>query len=279
MAMSNAIYVYAIVSREAPLPAGVSGFGGAPLLAIPRRDLAAVASPVSPGELRATSENVLLHEEVVEAVRREGSALPVRFGAVFSDRDAVTQALGERYEVLAADLERVGDKIELGVTLLWAEATVAGEEPRETEPDLPSALDPAGAEGPGARYMRARLAEHRREAALREKAKALARQLDEMLEEEVLERRHTILPTARLAVRAAYLLEPSRLGTFRALLHRVQRAQPGVRVLLSGPWPPYSFVTAAPETGARRDLYGQIEQAVGSMYRAPAPRYRRGIPD
>jgi hypothetical protein len=269
--MSSAIYVYAIASRESRPPVGASGFGSAPLLVLPWHALAAVTSTVTPGEFRATRENVLRHEAVVEAIRREGPALPVRFGTVFRDRDSLEQALDERYEVLAADMKRVGDKVELGVSVLWDERSMVDEELRAEQDGTPSALDSAGAQGPGGRYMRARLAEHRREVALRNRAGSLARQLDDVLSAHALASRHTILPTARLAVRAAYLLEPSQFGTFRALVADMQRAHPGIRFLLSGPWPPYSFVTAA-EPDVHAVLRGQIQQVVGSLYRAQASR-------
>jgi len=52
-----------------------------------------------------------------------------------------------------------------------------------------------------------------------------------------------VLPTSHLALRAAYLLEPSRVGAFRGAFEEVRQARPYLRLLLSGPWPPYSFVT------------------------------------
>ncbi|MBI4492868.1 MAG: GvpL/GvpF family gas vesicle protein [Chloroflexi bacterium] len=93
------------------------------------------------------------------------------------------------------------------------------------------------------RYLLARLAEDRREAELRARAGAIARAVDEALCPYALERRCTVLPTPRLALRAAYLLEPVRIGAFWAAFEQVRRARPDLRCLLSGPWPPYSFVT------------------------------------
>ncbi len=54
----------------------------------------------------------------------------------------------------------------------------------------------------------------------------------------------TFLPTLCLVLRTAYLLEAARAPAFDAL----RPAYPHLRFLLSGPWPPYTFVTPM-ETG------------------------------
>jgi len=103
-------------------------------------------------------------------------------------------------------------------------------------------------DGPGAgtRYLRARLAESRREAGLRSAATAIARDVDGALGQHALEHRCAILPTARLAVRAAYLLDPAHLPDCQQSIEGLRRRRPDLRFLLSGPWPPYSFVSMAP---------------------------------
>ena len=108
--MASAWYVYAIVGEDATLPRTASlGVG---LTRVTWRKLAAVARPVVGERPRLTTTAALHHEAVVEAVRQHAPALPVRFGTVFCDVAAVERALAERYEVLRADLDRVGDKFE-----------------------------------------------------------------------------------------------------------------------------------------------------------------------
>src|SRR5215218_1642490 len=117
--MPDAHYVYAIVGRDTPLPTA-DGAGAAELATVSWRELAAITGRMGDDRTPLTMEAVLHHEAVVEAVRRQGPALPVRFGTVFRDATSVATALAERYEPLAADLDRLGDKVELGITALWA---------------------------------------------------------------------------------------------------------------------------------------------------------------
>jgi hypothetical protein len=235
--VSSALYVYAIVARDTPLPPAGADGAVAELGMVPWRELAAVTGRLDTDGAPLTMENVLRHEAVVEAARKRGPALPVRFGTVFRDPESVATALAEQYEPLAADLRRLGDKVELSLTALWAEPP-SGDPPTDArrEDGVP------GKRGAGALYLYARAAETRREDAVRARAQEVARDLDELLGGLALERRVSLLPTPRIAVRTAYLLDPAGVAAFRNGFEGVRRTRRELRVLLTGPWPPYSFV-------------------------------------
>ena len=245
MTEAGRCYVYAILARQSPLSSGLVGLGGDTLSTVPWRDLAAATSRLAAGDLQPTVEHVLRHAEIVEELWQLGPVLPVRFGTVLADAAAVAQALAARYAVLAADLERLGDKVEFGLSVLWEQPAIDDEQRREAHDRSPAAPEAAAAPGRGAQYLQARLAEHQRMAAARDRARVFARDLDSVLGAHALERRCTILPTSRLALRTAYLLEPSQVQDFRQTFDRLRLAYPQLRFLLSGPWPPYSFVTPA----------------------------------
>ena len=251
--MGSAYYVYAIFGGETQLPPALLGLGGAPVTAVEWYDLAAAASCLEDTPLRPTSEHILRHEAVVEAVRRAGPALPVRFGTLLAGQGAVQRALKEHYASLLADLARLGDKVELGLTVLWNGA----------EGGAGATIEDAGAHdsrlvgtGPGTRYLRARLAEHRWIARWEFRAKTLAQAIHEALKCRASESHYTLLPAPRLLLRGAYLVQPAGVGAFREAFEAVRRAQPELRFLLSGPWPPYSFVTPPGDRSATcRDIW------------------------
>ena len=259
--MASACYVYAIVGRDTPLPPAAG------LATVRCRELAAVTRRVDDDGAPRTMEAVLHHEAVVEAVRRQGPALPVRFGTVFRDETSVASALAERYEPLAADLDRLGDKVELSLTALWATPPSSGPAPEDEAP--------AG-RGAGARYLHARAAEHRRDDVLTERARGVARELDQALGGLAIERRVSLLPTPRIAVRATYLLDPAGVGAFRAAFEAARGSGGGdVRLLLTGPWPPYGFVR---RTGAEGGPAGggRLAALVQRLTDADALAGRRG---
>jgi hypothetical protein len=233
--VDSARYVYAIVGCDTPLPASIA-YGPSDLEMVSCGELAAVTRRVPAGDsVPVTVEAVLHHEAVVEAMRQYGRTLPVRFGTVFREATAVAAALMERYETLAADLDRLGDKVELSLTALWAApASENGGTPEETSRAGKSA---------GAQYLYARAAQLRRDETLKERARAVAEELDRALGEvAVLEQRVTLAPTPRVAIRTTYLLDSAEVDAFQVAFEGVRRSRDDVRVLLTGPWPPYSFV-------------------------------------
>jgi hypothetical protein len=156
--MDNRYYVYAIVAADHCL---TSRIDGAELSLVRCGDLAAVVEPVTADRMRATAPNVLRHEAVVEALRRSMPLLPVRFGTVLPDVDAIVRSLDERYSLLAADLTRLGETFEFGLIVRWRpDAAVETEEPDQADADLVRAASEAG---DGRRYLQARVAEHQRE--------------------------------------------------------------------------------------------------------------------
>ena len=235
--MDSACCVYAIAGRDTPLPTAGSVGALAGLAMVQWRELTAVTGWVSDDVPRFTMEGVLHHEAVVEAVRERGPALPVRFGTIFRDTNSVASALAEHYEPLAADLERLGDKVELSLTALWP-APLAGNGPTP----MVRAEGVSNGQSAGARYLYTRAAKLRRDESLRERAHTVARDLDQTLGALALERKLSLLPTPHVAIRSAYLMDPAGVGVFKAVFEATRRVRDEVRLLLTGPWPPYSFV-------------------------------------
>lgn len=220
--MERFCYVYAIVRREARIPAGLTGLHDAPLLTVAWRDLAAVVSPIESVALPTIPAYLLRHEAVVEALGQAGPALPTRFDTILADQEAVAQAIAEKYEALLADLALVGDKVELGLTVLWN--TPAGQDETQTEQQAPiTATQASSVPSAGTRYLEARLAQYRREAAQQNKARAVIAHLEQALRPYTLEQRYRVLPTPLLAVRAAYLVQPEHIQDFRHAVDEVRQ--------------------------------------------------------
>lgn len=247
--MSDAYYVYAIVANDSMVPAELAGFHGRPVELIAHGSLAAAASVVDPAGLQPSTERVLTHEEVVERLGETVPLLPVRFGTLFADRDGVVAVLVKQYDTLLADLHRLGDKVEFGLTVLWSDAGRDAGEDGSVEGQVSPPHATSDTPGPGTQYLRARVMEQRRDAALRARAHELSDFLEAQFAPFTLDSRRTILPTPRIAVRAAYLLHPSKVEAYQEAFEQSRETRPELRFLLNGPWPPYSFVSTSGENG------------------------------
>jgi hypothetical protein len=250
--VTRACYVYAIVDGDTLLPPTDVADSGE-LVMVQCRALAAVTGWCDDCAT-CTTDAVLRHEAVVEAVRRQGRALPVRFGTVFRDPISVVTAVAERYERLVDDLDRLGDKAELSLTALWAAPTFA---------EVTHTWQSEGT-SEGWQYLRARADELQRDESRKMKARAVADELDRTLGSLAIEHRRSFLPTPRIAMRATYLLDPARVSAFKAVFERTLIDSNDVRVLLTGPWPPYSFVGTG-DTERRTASHDRVAALVQSL--------------
>lgn len=146
--MNPARYVYGVVPAGTAvpddLPDGVAG-GGVDL--VPHGELAAVVSPVDPDEPTARRADLIAHSAVVDGFAAGGPVLPVRFGSILADQDAVVRDLLEpEHDRLRGMLEELAGHVQLSVRATYEEdvvlAEVVAEQPevaalRERTRDLP----------------------------------------------------------------------------------------------------------------------------------------------
>jgi len=72
----------------------------------------------------------------------------------------------------------------------------------------------------------------------------LSSQLHEPLAQQARDSALRPLLTPELLLSAAYLVERDQVETFRERIGRLVEQHPTVRILCTGPWPPYHFVPA-----------------------------------
>jgi hypothetical protein len=97
--------------------------------------------------------------------------------------------------------------------------------------------------------MLARLAEERALLATRAQAASQAAELHEPLAALAAQSTCKVLTTPRMLLTATYLVEHAGVEAFRRELERLHANSPHLGFLCTGPWPPYSFVSAALASG------------------------------
>ena len=207
------IDLYAVTDDPAPPLPDVAG-----LSAVASHGLALVCGPAAGDEL--TPDVLWRHEEVVEALMEDRDLLPVRFGTRVHDETAAARALGERHRELAEALEKVRGAVELSLR-------VRGERRRDDSESDETVTS-------GAAYLRARAraveAQEDVRRTVHRPLAAIARASRQLPARE---------PTELL--RAAYLVDRGAVSVFTDDVARLQQAHPELRLLCTGPWPPYSF--------------------------------------
>jgi hypothetical protein len=242
---------YCIFQQPGPeMPGSLRGVGGRPVYQVTHRRLSAAMSRIAQADLTPDLARVRAYDWVVAAFHRRRSVIPLRYGCVLERESQVVQLLEERapqYEALLQELEGC---VEMGLRVLLPTVSLAAVPPggaaggREELGPCPPARIAAPAR-PGLAYLTARKARYahldRWTTEYRQAAdRCLARFAGLYVKSK------TEGPSPRLPLLSLYFLVPQGLlESFRQAFRNFNCTEPA-RLLLSGPWPPYNFVTPGP---------------------------------
>ena len=228
-------YVYAVV---APDGQGVSSFvegiePGAAVGFVSEGGIGAAVSRVDANALadlgadpEALADVARRHDDVVAHLAARWPTVPLRFGTMCASQDDVHRLLSSEHHRFREVLDAVRDRDEFGVQVV-AEPIDEG---ADGAPD-------------GAGYLRALSDRRRAREARTRMAEEMAGSVHAHLDPLAVTWRD--VPTRRPDVvsNLSYLVDRAAAETFRAQADELDQgsAAEGVRVRLTGPWPPYSF--------------------------------------
>jgi hypothetical protein len=261
MSTDLGVWVYAITAASSAREEWheLRGLGGVPIHLISGSGLVAVASTVpldefGEGPMRRNLENLdwlattaRAHDAVVCMVARSGGTVPTRLATVYLNDDRVQTVLDKHAEELHALVQRVTHRTEWGV-----KAYRGSQEPKEPEENDIVAADEQGATRPGAG----------REYLQRRRAQLVARRSDDEHTERTVRDVHAALSALaadsrrrrpqdprltgrreRMVLNGSYLVDNARSAEFAQAVAALGEKTHGLRLELSGPWPPYSFAS------------------------------------
>jgi hypothetical protein len=225
---------------------GLSGVGGSPVHLLELGQLSAVVSDVGEEPVVVTEENLLAHNRVNAAALAVSTPLPFRFGTRAAP-ERLAEYAASNEAALADALARVRGHVEMSVKLMGkAEGEEKAEGRRQKAKvegeDGAEALDGAAeAVGRGTAFLLKKRREVLGEEAARVRADELAAWLASGVAGLARESAVRVSPSETIVVRAAHLVERGRVAEYRARLRELGARRTDLRLLTSGPWPPYSF--------------------------------------
>src|SRR5207244_8019286 len=80
-----------------------------------------------------TRENSIVYKFVNDTVIKEHTVIPMSFGTVFRSEDDVTELLRSTYQAFSEVLDKMQDKIEFGLKVLWDRDKVVSSLEQENE--------------------------------------------------------------------------------------------------------------------------------------------------
>jgi hypothetical protein len=204
------------------------------------RDIAAVVSDTPIEVFDATRENVLAHERVNEAVMRENTVIPMSFGTVFKTADDIVELLKGAYDAFRDVLEKLQDKLEFGLKILWDRDAVMREIEREDEGIRRLKQEISSEKGSTyfARMQYGRLVD----AALQARSERYVSEIFDELRDVAVASRANKPIGDKMIMNAAFLVSRDKEAAFDARVKEVGSRYHELNFKYTGPWPPYNFV-------------------------------------
>ena len=257
--MNSLTYVYGIVVADrkpslARVPAGLPGASPVRLVEIEPARFLAVANvkPRDYGEatinrrlsdLDWVSRAAVAHQQVLEALAARTTVLPMKLFTIFSTDERALADVRNRRAQVDRLVKRVGGHHEFGVRVILDRATAMAQQRAR------GAGGSRRAAGNGIAYLTQKKAQRDAASELATRARDTVADLyDRLARRARLARRRSTgeLPVDNgpLLLDAAFLIPRAKARSFRSEVAREARAlsKQGYGVVLTGPWPPYTFV-------------------------------------
>jgi|WetSurMetagenome_2_1015567.scaffolds.fasta_scaffold56563_2 hypothetical protein len=207
------------------------------------------------GDLSWLGQRALRHERVIEQIMQSGQVLPVRFATIFTSREGLTEFLTRHARVIRQFFTRLRDKEEWsikGFTDLEKTRTCV----LKSDPVLSDShqqLPPS----PGRRYFQ----EKRLQTETQKKVTRWSGDLADQVRREIKNRVVDLYPLrlqepapanpkTRMILNYSVLVARAGVSDLRDHLLGLEKkfGREGLLFNLTGPWPPYTFCPALPET-------------------------------
>ena len=235
-------YVYCIIRAHAQLRFGGIGIEEQwpEVYTINFQDMAAVVSDVRIAPLDSTRENVLAHERVNETVMRDHTVIPMSFGTIFKTDDDIVELLRSAYEAFSDVLNKMQDKLEFGLKVLWDRDEIVRAIQQEDEDihRLKKEISTQKGSTYFARMQYGRLID----AALQQRSERYVAEFLQRLRDVSVASRVNRAIGDKMIMNAAFLVQRSQEQAFDQRIKEIASRFDKLTFKYTGPWPPYNFV-------------------------------------
>src|SRR5688500_11286623 len=235
-------YVYCIIQSESPLTFGPLGIGHDPaeVHTVHFKNLAAVVSATPMVVHDPTRENVLAHQRVNETVMLQHTVLPMSFGTVFKTTNDIVELLRSAYDAFTDVLQKMRDKVEFGLKVLWDRDQIIREIEQQDE-DIRRLKDEISTQKVSTYFARMQYG-RMIDAALQVRSEQYVDDIFRSMRYVAVASRSNKPIGDRMIMNAAFLVSRDREQAFDARVKEIGQRHDKLTFKYTGPWPPYNFV-------------------------------------
>lgn len=260
----NGFYIYCITSGDGPKKFNVRGIDNkSNVFVLKHEDLGAVISTINPSDFREselkkklddlkwTKRAVLNHQRVISKVMNGKAVIPMRFGIVYKKRGQIEEVLKKNYRKFKSILESLAGKKEWGVKVFCDQGRLISKI-QANDSIIKKLREQLKTSPEGKKFFLQKkidaIIESRTEEETNKYSKTFLERLSKDSDEYVLNDTSPKELTGRneeMIINAAYLIADRDLIRFEKNLDGLRKRYSEDRILLelSGPWPPYNFVS------------------------------------
>ena len=253
---TQGLYLYCIADGGQEANLGKIGIDENEAYIIPYKDIGAVVHKCLPRPYRSentekVTEWVLAHQKVVEtAWEKFGTVLPLGFDTIIKGDELVSAEqnlikwLEESYENLKARIERVRDRVEVGVQIFW-NPTIIAQDLTETNQEIRKLKEEMEEKPPGMAYFYRQKMEQALRKAMDEKAdeffKGFYERIKRYADDLRVEKTKKVDKNKQMIINLSLLINKDKTLSLGEELAKIKESR-GLDLRFTGPWPPYSFV-------------------------------------
>jgi hypothetical protein len=222
----------------------LKGISGENLYIVSVNEIGAVASDVKAIEAISDRSCVLEYAEVIERLARQFTLLPVRFGSAMKSTDAIVQLLIRNRDEITDNIGKVSGKIEFGLKV-FCDADKLSEELKEQsgrDSNVPAISGGENHRSVYREYITRKLQVHRQEELLVTYVDSVIDKIKVSLSVFDASCKFKKMTTASNIINTAILVKKEEKDELVIKIENLQTICPGLSFVLTGPWPPYSFV-------------------------------------
>ena len=214
------------------LVSGIPGMAGESLYPVRYNGIVAIAGIVGRERLTLDKSAALAYGEILDTLSENFTVLPCRFGTLLKDDDAITEVLQERCAFYERKLVELKDKKEFGLTILPEKKGAATCNVRNDRKA-----------GDGKEYLMLKYQQFKAELELKENTRSAIDVIRLELQEISSECEGNSSANGQMSFSGSFLVEKKNMDFFCSKVKIFQRRYPELKFLLTGPWPPFSFVS------------------------------------
>ena len=241
-AVEAGLYFYGITVAQGAVPVEVPGVENGEVEQIAEGSLAAVVTRVTAHKIRPQRSNLAAHHHVLRDLTDHQPILPVAFGTIANSEEQLREVLRANHDVLAALLDRLRGKLEMGLSVYWETPNIF-EFFVATHQELEEMRDRLFRPGRMPSFAEKLEMGRRFESLLQQSRERHTRQVIQALSPYCVEIRSIDPGEEKMIMKLACLVEKNRRQQWEEGIEVLARHfDLHYRFKYSGPWPPYNFV-------------------------------------